>query len=224
MRDNSQRKILSVVFLVVICLAAYVDEFLLQGAFQPSTDAFPRAISNWDIPVFILINKGLANFYLGWFFNIVTRLGSTTFLLGVCAVLYALGRKRECILLFASIIIGTLLGLPIKLLLPRPRPYVTVPTTIVFDREAGSSFPSGHSMRSFSFAFVGSKLWPRFSVPLYVLAFLVSFARIYVGQHYPSDVIAGALLGLLVGYLTTRYEPAITKVSTRLRILPNRER
>jgi undecaprenyl-diphosphatase len=221
MRENSVRKILSAIFLVIIGLAAYIDEFLLQGAFQPSTDAFPHAISNWDIPIFILINKGLANFYLGWFFNIVTRLGSTTFLLAVCVVLYAVGRKRECILLFASIIIGTVLGLPIKLLLPRPRPYVTLPSTIVFDREAGSSFPSGHSMRSFAFAVVGSKLWPRFRVPLYVLAFLVSFARIYVGQHYPSDIIGGALLGLLVGYLTTRYETAIMKAAYRLRILPD---
>ena len=71
-----------------------------------------------------------------------------------------------------------------------PKPLLEVPTT--------SSFPSGHTSTSFACAYVISRLAPRLTVPVYVLAALIGFSRIYVGVHYPLDVLAGAALGLLV--------------------------
>ena len=71
-----------------------------------------------------------------------------------------------------------------------PEPLLEVPTT--------SSFPSGHTSSSFACAFVLARLAPRLSVPLFALAALIGFSRIYVGVHYPLDVLAGAVLGLLV--------------------------
>jgi len=118
----------------------------------------------------------------------------------------------------ASIVIGTFVALPLKLAIPRPRPFITIPTTIALDREAGSSFPSGHAVRIFAFSFIAARLKPRFTIPLYLLAFLVAFSRIYVGQHYPLDVFTGALIGLVVGYLTLRYENRILKTARRLGI------
>jgi len=199
-------------------VAEYVDEVLLQGAFQPPADPFPAFILNWDTRIFLSINSGLANPYLGWFFNILTRLGSTFLMFAIGILVYVSRRRREGILILASIVIGTFVALPLKLAIPRPRPYVTIPTTIAFDGEAGSSFPSGHAVRIFSFAFIASKLKPRFTIPLYLLAFLVAFSRIYVGQHYPLDAFIGALIGLLVGYLTLRYENRILKTAFRLGI------
>jgi undecaprenyl-diphosphatase len=71
-----------------------------------------------------------------------------------------------------------------------PEPLVGVPTT--------SSFPSGHTSTSFACAYVISRLAPRLTVFVYVLAALIGFSRIYVGVHYPIDVLAGAVLGLVV--------------------------
>jgi len=211
----------ALVGLLLVALAAaaeYVDEVLLQGAFQPSVDPFPAYMLSWDTRVFLSINSGLANPYLGWFFNVLTRLGSTFLMFAVGILLYVSRRRREGILILASIVIGTFVALPLKLAIPRPRPFITIPATIVLDREAGSSFPSGHAVRIFAFAFIAAKLKPRFTIPLYLLAFLVAFSRIYVGQHYPLDAFTGALIGLLVGCLTLRYENRILKTVRRLGI------
>lgn len=71
-----------------------------------------------------------------------------------------------------------------------PEPLVGVPST--------SSFPSGHTSTSFACAYVISRLAPRLTVYVFVLAALIGFSRIYVGVHYPLDVLAGAVLGILV--------------------------
>jgi undecaprenyl-diphosphatase len=71
-----------------------------------------------------------------------------------------------------------------------PKPLLDVPTT--------SSFPSGHSATSFACAYVLSRAAPRFAIPFVLLAALIAFSRMYVGVHYPVDVLAGALLGLAV--------------------------
>ena len=69
-----------------------------------------------------------------------------------------------------------------------PKPLMEVPTT--------SSFPSGHAATSFACALVLSRFAPRLTIPLFVLAGLIAFSRVYVGVHYPFDVLAGTVLGL----------------------------
>jgi undecaprenyl-diphosphatase len=87
-----------------------------------------------------------------------------------------------------------------KLITDRPRPplryrepaaLVPVPHT--------SSFPSGHAATSFACAATLARFAPRrVAVLLYILAALIAYSRVYVGVHYPLDVLGGALLGLLV--------------------------
>lgn len=77
-----------------------------------------------------------------------------------------------------------------------PRPLMEVPAT--------SSFPSGHAATSFACALVLSRLAPRLTVPLFVLAALIAFSRVYVGVHYPFDVVAGAVVGLAVAIALPR--------------------
>jgi undecaprenyl-diphosphatase len=69
-----------------------------------------------------------------------------------------------------------------------PKPLMEVPTT--------SSFPSGHAATSFACALVLARFAPRLTIPLFVLAGLIAFSRVYVGVHYPFDVLAGTILGL----------------------------
>jgi undecaprenyl-diphosphatase len=62
------------------------------------------------------------------------------------------------------------------------------------------SFPSGHAAASFVAAYLLSKKDKKRAWVYYVVALLISFSRIYLGKHYPSDVLAGALIGTLIGW------------------------
>jgi undecaprenyl-diphosphatase len=101
---------------------------------------------------------------------------------------------------------------PAKLLVRRPRPswrtpLVSVPRT--------TSFPSGHSASAFAFAVAVSGEMPAAAVVLVPLAVTVSYSRVYVGVHYPSDVLFGAALGAAIGALTDR---ALRAESLRSRV------
>jgi undecaprenyl-diphosphatase len=74
---------------------------------------------------------------------------------------------------------------------PDPEPLVLLPVT--------GSFPSGHATVAFACATVLSVATPRLALPLYSLAALIAFSRVYVGVHYPLDTLAGAALGAAIG-------------------------
>jgi undecaprenyl-diphosphatase len=78
-----------------------------------------------------------------------------------------------------------------------------------------NSFPSGHAATSFAAATVIAAAAPRLRIPLYVLAALVAWSRVYVGVHYPLDVIGGAIYGTLLGLLLVRALPQLARFLLR---------
>jgi membrane-associated phospholipid phosphatase len=83
------------------------------------------------------------------------------------------------------------------------RPASTVPGPRHVPMPRSRSFPSGHSAAAVAFASGAGRVLPAASVPLHVLAALVSYSRIHTGVHYPGDVVAGVLIGSAVADAVT---------------------
>jgi undecaprenyl-diphosphatase len=94
---------------------------------------------------------------------------------------------------------------PIKFFFKRRRPFIDVVRAIVIGKKPGTwSFPSGHSAAAFAGAYAMRQFFPGLSVLFYALAGLVAFSRIYLGDHYPGDVVSGSALGHLFAMLVGR--------------------
>lgn len=84
----------------------------------------------------------------------------------------------------------------LKLVVDRPRPFTAIPHLPVLIAHPGSgSFPSAHATTAFAGAVLLGWLWPRGRIAFAVLAILIAFSRVYLGVHYPTDVLAGAAIG-----------------------------
>jgi membrane-associated phospholipid phosphatase len=158
-----------------------------------------------DMYIFTLLNLRGYPAWLDRFIWMATQLGNMLVAF-ILAVLFYLLNYR---LLALELILGTLslwlLVELIKAISDRDRPFLTFEKARVIGwREKGNSFPSGHTTQVF---FLATLFVHRFqlgigaSIALYAVALLVGFTRIYVGAHYPRDVLAGIVLGSFWGLL-----------------------
>jgi membrane-associated phospholipid phosphatase len=163
-----------------------------------------------DTQIFMLLNVRGYPKWLDHFMWLTTQLGN---MLTACIASFLLFIFNYR-LLAIEIVIGTftlwLLVETIKAIADRDRPFLALDKTRVIGvREKGDSFPSGHTTQTFflTLLFIHHfQLGTGVSVVLYLIASLVGFTRIYVGAHYPRDVIAGIVLGSIWGILATLLE------------------
>lgn len=163
-----------------------------------------------DSSLFLLINHLPHNFFLDLFFGFVTGIGyggAVWFLIG--SAFFILEKKKDKKTLFALFIAGILSiflnELGIKNIVRRLRPQYKIPEVVLpFGIARSFSFPSGHATMAFAAAFIFSQKHKKWAWVYYLLAVIVAFSRIYLGNHYPSDVLAGMLVGTLIGYCSIK--------------------
>jgi undecaprenyl-diphosphatase len=142
---------------------------------------------------------GLRVGWLDWFFVGLSWIGRLGFVWVAIALVLALLWRRPAV--FLTVVIADALADALaevgKVIVHRHRPYehqLGPPTS-------SWSFPSGHAATAFACATVLSVFAPRWRVPFFLLATLIALSRVYNGVHYPTDVVAGALLGVLTALL-----------------------
>ena len=123
----------------------------------------------------------------------------------VCVLFLAFRKMRKYgIVCSLSLLIQFILNNGcLKPLIGRIRPYVVEPMIEVITHLPGdNSFPSGHTGASFAVAFAMMLVMPKkWSVPALILAALIAISRLYVGVHYPTDILAGMALGLITAFI-----------------------
>ena len=92
-----------------------------------------------------------------------------------------------------------------KPIFSRQRPYEAhvIKTEETYPRPDSASFPSGHAASSAAGAYAISRIIPKANISLWALAALISVSRVYLGIHFPSDIAAGLLVGLVIGLFVT---------------------
>lgn len=137
------------------------------------------------------------------FFSWVTHLGDSGGIWIVLSCILLISRRTRAVgimslmALAGSLVINNMI---LKNLVARTRPYEIIQgLTLLIERQSDLSFPSGHTAASFAAAVIIYREMPhRYGIAALTLAVCIGFSRLYLGVHYPSDVIGGALSGILI--------------------------
>lgn len=169
------------------------------------------AMFTWDQKLFFFMNTTMTNPLFDWIMPRVTDLHKNkAFLLFFVPSLLAfwfLKKRRKAIPVFLGLVLTVAIvdplvyrGLKQNIKRERP-PAIETEIQLRTDRYGGYSFPSNHAANNFAGATFLSACYPALSPVFFGIAGLIAFSRVYVGVHYPLDILAGALFGYVFGLL-----------------------
>ena len=158
-------------------------------------------ILQFDSSILLWIQNNLRNDFLTPIMKVITHLGDKGLFWIVLTLILLCVRKTRRVGLFcaASMVFGLILtNLVIKNWVARVRPYEVIQgLECIVEKAHDFSFPSGHATNSLACAWVLFRMTEKkYGVPALILAILISLSRLYVGIHYPTDVLGGAAIGI----------------------------
>lgn len=168
-------------------------------------EVFPSPIASVDHALFVLLNQQLQHPVLDVFLGFLTDFANFKVPLVIAGILVlVLGNARlrlTTLWAVVAVLLADMIGQDMKLFFDRPRPYWAlegVRQVVGEGRSRSPSFPSNHAVNTaaagMTFLLVYWRRW-WVALPAVVVPLLVAWSRVYVGVHYPLDVLAGALIG-----------------------------
>lgn len=181
-----------------------------------------KSITAFDFSVLDFIRENIANPALNVIMTIITYSGEfgAVWIAAAIACLCFKKTRKAGVAMAVALIIGGLFGsIIIKNVIARPRPFTANPDIqLIIPPPTSFSFPSGHTLASFGAASALFIQHRRLGAAALIYAALVGFSRLYMYVHYPTDVLAGCILGILLGtfsWLAVKkfYAPCAEKIS-----------
>lgn len=189
----------------------------LMGAFSIVNYLVFSHITQWiDVVLFRLFNTWRAGGAFDAIMIASSVYGQELFWGGIVLLLWIFRRgeaRRTALCLTVTFLLSIVIGDSIKLVEFRPRPYATLSNVkLLISPVNDSSFPSGHALIvSAGAAVAWLRMRRRYSVPLLAESILVSLSRVYVGVHYPLDVLAGWILGCAIACVVASQQDRLVR-------------
>jgi len=162
---------------------------------------------SFDLAIFYFFNHTISIGILDKFFSYITNVNHWYLVYVILLLIsYKYGGKRGKIAAISTIfliLVSDQFGASIiKHLIARIRPCNALTDALTPLGCTGSySFPSNHALNNFAAAVFFYRLFPKLKVVLFLVASLMAISRVYLGLHYPSDILGGAIIGSGIGYL-----------------------
>lgn len=163
-----------------------------------------------DRDLFAFLNQDIQNWFLDVVLPFLTDIHRKPVGIALLVLLWLLlltkggraGRIAALLLIPTIALADQLNSSLLKFIIDRPRPcHELANVHLLVGCGSGYSFPSSHAVNNFAAALVLSYFLPRWTWAFLSYAGVIAFSRVYVGVHYPSDVVAGAMVGVAVGFL-----------------------
>lgn len=160
--------------------------------------------------------------YVALAFEYVFKIGIIWILIGVLLMRTPKTRKFGATLIFAMLLEFVIVYC-LKFAVDRPRPFVTYEIDALITAFSSTSFPSGHTAQLFCAATVIGIFRREYAIPMFVLAFTVAVSRMYLYAHYPTDVLAGAIIGIVAALVTIEYVMRSQRITVFVKIRDGEE-
>lgn len=163
-----------------------------------------EAFFSLDSAILLFIQENLRADWLDPIVLFITRLGDAGIMwifLGLALLFFKKTRRGGLLMLLSLLGAFILNDLILKPLIARPRPFDMIPELVSLVHEGSFSFPSGHTSSSFACAMALTLAFGKKGAWAYLPASLIALSRCYVGVHYPTDIIAGMIVGSAMSFL-----------------------
>ncbi len=177
-------------------------------------------MNQWESNVVLFVQENLRFDFLNPIMQGITMLGDEGIVVIALSILLAVFKKTRKVGFTAGLslfIEFVIVNLTVKPLVSRSRPYmVNELIQYITTRPSDNSFPSGHTGGSFAFASVIFFMLPKkIGIPAIIVASLIGFSRLYLGVHYPTDILAGCIIGMFTGFIAKLIVEKICSIKSK---------